>query len=237
MTRTITTVICISVTWISSRHQQGEIGVATHETGAGVGGYWTIYAPPQPGRHHREHAFPVAAPRVTAAAARRRPRKRRARPRVSSVISAVLRQDCGARLAVLLDRQIALDHDGVLHRLAHGVLQILRPSVERLAMQEDRPRDVEMVGDGMEFVEFVHAVGHGVCERVFLCVDRASLDGGDRFGQIPAQRHGAEQFELCACTSLGSTRMRMASRSAGICTGCSRLEIWRKPFSNQPRMR
>ena len=44
-------------------------------------------------------------------------------------------------------------------------------------------------------MKLVHPVGHRVGERIFLRVDGAGLDGGDRLGQIPAQRHGAEQLE------------------------------------------
>ena len=62
-------------------------------------------------------------------------------------------------------------------------------------MQKDRPRNVEVVGDGVEAMKFVHAVGHGVGERIFLRIDGAGLDAGDRLGQIPAQRDGAEELE------------------------------------------
>src|SRR6202034_4584421 len=50
-------------------------------------------------------------------------------------------------------------------------------------------------GDGVEVVEFVHAIGHGIGEWVLLGVEGAGLDAGDRLGQIAAHWHGAEQFE------------------------------------------
>ena len=62
-------------------------------------------------------------------------------------------------------------------------------------MQENRPRNVEVVGHGVKAVKLVHAVGHGVGERVLLGVDDAGLDPVDRLGQIHAQRHAAEQRE------------------------------------------
>ena len=62
-------------------------------------------------------------------------------------------------------------------------------------MQEDRPRNIEVVGHRVIVVKFVNAIGHRVGERIFLRVDGAGLDGGDRLGQIPTQRHGAEQLE------------------------------------------
>jgi len=47
----------------------------------------------------------------------------------------------------------------------------------------------------MELVELVHAVGGCVRKRILLRVERASLDHGDRFGEIHAHRDRTEQFE------------------------------------------
>ena len=58
-----------------------------------------------------------------------------------------------------------------VHRRAHRALQVRRPGVERRAMEEDRPRNVEVVGQRVEAVKLVHAVGHRVGERVLLRVD------------------------------------------------------------------
>jgi len=81
---------------------------------------------------------------------------------------AALDLDRAPRIAVLLERETALEGDGVRHGLAHGSLHVLRPGVERPAVQEDRPRDIEMIGDGVEAVELVHPVGHRVGEVLAL---------------------------------------------------------------------
>jgi len=52
-----------------------------------------------------------------------------------------------------------------------------------------------MIGDGVEVVEFVHAISHGVGERVLLGVERTGLDTGDGLGQIATHRDGAQEFE------------------------------------------
>ena len=62
-------------------------------------------------------------------------------------------------------------------------------------MQKNRPRNVEVVGHGVETVKLVHAVSDGIGERVLLRVDGAGLDAIDRLGQIHAQRDAAEQLE------------------------------------------
>ncbi len=52
-----------------------------------------------------------------------------------------------------------------------------------------------MISQRVEFVELVHAIGDRVGERIFLRIQSAGLDHGDGFGEVHAQRDGAEQFE------------------------------------------
>ena len=47
-------------------------------------------------------------------------------------------------LMFFLDASSALERDRIRHRLTHGALQIVRPGIERSAMQEDRPRNIEV---------------------------------------------------------------------------------------------
>ena len=86
-------------------------------------------------------------------------------------------------------------------------------------------------------MKFVHAVGDGVGERIFLRVELPALIIA--IASVRSIRIGAapSSSNVRRCTSLGSTLMRMPSKSAGSCTGRKRLEMCRKPFSNQPRMR
>ena len=138
---------------------------------------------------------------------------------------------------LLLDVQRALEGDGVLDRGAHGVLEILGPAVERRTMEKNRSRDVEVIAQRMEAMEVVHAVGHGVGERVFLRVDRAGLDHLDRLGEVHAHRRRAQQFERSFLHLARQHTDAQPLKSAGARTGRTRFEMWRKPFSNQPRMR
>src|ERR1700687_193551 len=80
-----------------------------------------------------------------------------------------------ARLLVLLDRELALKRDRLGHRLLHGALEIVRPGVERRAVEKYRPRNIEMRRQRVEFVKLMHAIGDGVSERIFLRVERAGL--------------------------------------------------------------
>ena len=52
-----------------------------------------------------------------------------------------------------------------------------------------------MIGERVELVKFVHVIGHGVGEWIFLRVQGAGLDHGNRFGQVHAHRDRTEQFE------------------------------------------
>jgi hypothetical protein len=99
---------------------------------------------------------------------------------------------------VLLDRELALKRDSLGHGLLHGLLQFLRPGIERRAMKEERPRNVKVVRQRVKLVKLVHAIGHGVGERILLRVERAGLDHRDRFGEVHAQRRRADQLESAA---------------------------------------
>src|SRR5262245_65750208 len=103
-------------------------------------------------------------------------------------------------------------------------------------MEKDRPRDVEVIAQRVEAVELVHAVGHGVRERILLRVDGA---GGDHLAWVRSRRMGAapSNSNVRACTLLGSTRILKPARSAGMRTSRTRFETCRKPFSNQPSTR
>src|SRR5215475_9717438 len=107
--------------------------------------------------------------------------------------AAALLLDRQARIAILLDGAVALPQNGITDGVAHRVLQLARPGIERVAVQEDRPRYVEVAGERVEGMELVHAVGHRVGERVLLRVYGAGLDAGDCLGEVAAQRLGAEQ--------------------------------------------
>ena len=52
-----------------------------------------------------------------------------------------------------------------------------------------------MIGRGMEAMILVHAVGDRVGEGILLSVERAGLDGFDRFREVHDLRIGAEQLE------------------------------------------
>jgi hypothetical protein len=106
-----------------------------------------------------------------------------------------LRLDRLAGVGLLLLVQIALEGDRRRHRRAHGALELRRPGLERGAMHEDRPGDVEVVAQRVEAVELVHAVGHGVGQRIFLRVDAAGGDPLDRLGQVHPHRHRAQELE------------------------------------------
>ena len=65
------------------------------------------------------------------------------------------------------------EFDGLPDRLASSPLCRADAARRRTpaAIQIDRPRYVEVVGDGVELVKFVHAVGHRIGEGIFLGVD------------------------------------------------------------------
>ena len=141
-------------------------------------------AEPRPEPARTTHPHTAAAPRAKSAAPPRR--KPRAARRQSSTISQPCGLDGPPRVLLLVLVQIALERDRLAHGGPHGVLQVGRPGVEGGAVQENRPRDVEVVGERVEAVELVHPVGDGVGERVLLRVDLAGRDLGDRLGQVDA---------------------------------------------------
>jgi len=67
--------------------------------------------------------------------------------------------------------QVALECDGLGDRGLHRGAEVIRPAFVRRPVQEDRPRNVEVIADGVIAVEFVHAVGDRVGQRIFLRVD------------------------------------------------------------------
>src|SRR5262249_49915106 len=79
--------------------------------------------------------------------------------------------DRGARLFVLRAGEVALEGDGRGDGFAHRVLQPRRPGIKGRAVKENRTRNVEVIGDAMEAVKLVHAVGYGVGERILLRVE------------------------------------------------------------------
>src|SRR5947209_5847594 len=91
---------------------------------------------------HREHLGAIALARI---GPERLDRAREGRMLISIELGdlAALLRDGATRRDILLDRESSLERDRGRHRLAHRILQILRPRVERRAMQEDRARDVE----------------------------------------------------------------------------------------------
>src|SRR5262245_62580620 len=97
-----------------------------------------------------------------------------------------------ARILLLALMNAALKPDGVRDGLAHGELQVRWPCVETGAVQEDRPRNVEVAGECMKAVEFVHAVGDGIRQRILLSIDGALADRGNRLGEVEPHRHRAE---------------------------------------------
>ena len=62
-------------------------------------------------------------------------------------------------------------------------------------MDEHAARAIEVRAHGDVPVVLVHAVGHGVGERVLLRVDFAALDHGDPRLEIGRHRHRAKQLE------------------------------------------
>jgi hypothetical protein len=103
--------------------------------------------------------------------------------------------DGGLRVLFFFHVQFALEGDGFLDGRTHLVLDRFGPAVERLTVQEDRPRQVEVVRRGVELVEVMDAVGDGVEERVLLGIQRARLDRLDRLAQVHDLRHRTEQLE------------------------------------------
>src|SRR5215510_15870125 len=99
------------------------------------------------------------------------------------------------RVLLLALVNTALERDGLLNSLPHGDLKIVRPDIEGRTVQEDRPRDVEMAGERVKAMEFVHAIGHGVRQRIFLRIDRSGRDRGDRLGEVEPHRHCAQKLE------------------------------------------
>ena len=108
---------------------------------------------------------------------------------------AALRLDGFARVFLLLHVQGALKRHRFRYGASHGALELGGPGIERRAVEEDRPRDVEVIAQRVEAVEFVHTVSHGVRKRILLRVDGAGGDHRDRLGQIHAYRHRAEQLK------------------------------------------
>src|SRR3954470_12080163 len=108
---------------------------------------------------------------------------------------AILRLDGFACVLLLLHVQPTLEGDRVRDRALHGALKARRPGVEGGAMQEDRSRDIEVIAQRVKAMKLVHAVGHGVRERVLLRVYGASGDHLDRLGEVHAHRHRAQKLE------------------------------------------
>src|SRR5262249_13217124 len=108
---------------------------------------------------------------------------------------AALRHDRLACLLFLLHVQLALKRNRIRYRAAYAVLNIRRPGIEGGAMQEDWPRNVEVIAQRVEAVELVHAVGHRIRERIFLRVKVPGGDWGDRLREVHRHGHRAEQFE------------------------------------------
>ena len=108
---------------------------------------------------------------------------------------ASLRHDGFARVFLLLHMQAALERDRIGDGALHGALQARGPAVEGGAVKEDRPRDVEVIAQRVKAMKLVHAIGHGVRERVLLRIDGAGGDHPDRLGEVHAHRYRAQQFE------------------------------------------
>src|SRR5262245_3916741 len=100
-----------------------------------------------------------------------------------------------ARVLLLAFVNTALERDGLLDGLPHGDLKIVWPGIEGRTVQEDRPRDIEMAGERVKAMEFVHAVSDSVRQRIFLRVDRPRRDRGDRLGEVEPHRHCAQKLE------------------------------------------
>ena len=77
---------------------------------------------------------------------------------------------------MFLDRQFALMRHSVGHRRAHSALELVRPGLERGAVQKDRSRNIEVVAQRMELMKFVDTISDGIGERIFLSIKSAGLD-------------------------------------------------------------